>query len=63
MGFGIQKPRGEAGSAWPSIMVGMFAAFAGVLYGFDTGESLRALLTVVVLVRTHLQRGIQLLRT
>ncbi|KAI7082643.1 putative transporter [Hortaea werneckii] len=37
MGFGLQKPTDEPGAAWPAIMVGMFAAFAGILYGYDTG--------------------------
>lgn len=37
MGFGLQKPKDEPGAAWPAIMVGMFAAFAGILYGYDTG--------------------------
>lgn len=37
MGFALKKPEHEAGAAWPSIMVGAFAAFAGILYGYDTG--------------------------
>jgi len=37
MGFGIKKPDDEPGAAWPAIMVGAFAAFAGILYGYDTG--------------------------
>ncbi|EMC94000.1 hypothetical protein BAUCODRAFT_36470 [Baudoinia panamericana UAMH 10762] len=37
MGFALQKPKDEPGSAWPAIMVGMFAAFGGILYGYDTG--------------------------
>ncbi|KAF9736122.1 hypothetical protein PMIN06_006491 [Paraphaeosphaeria minitans] len=37
MGLMIQKPEGSAGSAWPAIMVGLFVAFGGVLYGYDTG--------------------------
>lgn len=35
--FGLKKPEGEAGASWPSILVGMFAAFGGILYGYDTG--------------------------
>jgi SP family sugar:H+ symporter-like MFS transporter len=38
MGFlSLKKPENEVGAAWPSIMVGAFAAFAGILYGYDTG--------------------------
>jgi len=38
MGFlGIHKDVDEPGAAWPAIVVGMFAAFAGILYGYDTG--------------------------
>lgn len=37
MGLGLKRPEGVEGAAWPSIMVGMFAAFGGVLYGYDTG--------------------------
>jgi SP family sugar:H+ symporter-like MFS transporter len=40
MGFlSLKKPDDEVGAAWPSIMVGAFAAFAGILYGYDTGTS------------------------
>merc|ERR1712072_1450000 len=35
--LGINKPADEHGAAWPSILVGLFAAFAGILYGYDTG--------------------------
>jgi SP family sugar:H+ symporter-like MFS transporter len=39
MGFlSLKKPENEVGAAWPSIMVGAFAAFAGILYGYDTGN-------------------------
>lgn len=34
-GFG--KPADEAGKSWPAILVGLFAAFGGILYGYDTG--------------------------
>lgn len=37
MGLAIKKPDDEPGKAWPAIMVGLFAAFAGILYGYDTG--------------------------
>lgn len=33
MGFALQKPKNEPGEAWPAILVGLFAAFGGVLYG------------------------------
>ncbi|KAL5604309.1 hypothetical protein BROUX41_002282 [Berkeleyomyces rouxiae] len=36
MGFLVDHPA-TAGATWPSIAVGMFAAFGGVLYGYDTG--------------------------
>ena len=35
--LGIKKPESEAGAVWPAILVGLFAAFAGILYGYDTG--------------------------
>lgn len=35
--LGIKKPEGEAGATWPAIAVGLFVAFGGVLYGYDTG--------------------------
>ena len=31
------KPSDDAGAAWPAITVGLFAAFGGILYGYDTG--------------------------
>ncbi|KAK0617496.1 general substrate transporter [Immersiella caudata] len=31
------KPATEAGSAWPAILIGLFVAFGGVLFGYDTG--------------------------
>ncbi|GAB7359659.1 hypothetical protein MBLNU230_g6838t1 [Neophaeotheca triangularis] len=37
MGLLLKKPEGEEGAAWPAICVGLFAAFAGILYGYDTG--------------------------
>ena len=33
----IRKPEGTAGSAIPAIFIGLFVAFGGVLYGYDTG--------------------------
>ncbi|KXS98958.1 hypothetical protein AC578_4989 [Pseudocercospora eumusae] len=33
----IKPPPGTAGAAWPAIVVGLFVAFGGVLFGYDTG--------------------------
>lgn len=33
----LRPPPGTAGSAWPAIAVGLFVAFGGVLFGYDTG--------------------------
>jgi len=33
----IPKSNGEPGKAWPAILVGLFASFGGILYGYDTG--------------------------
>lgn len=33
----ISPPPGTAGAAWPAITVGLFVAFGGVLFGYDTG--------------------------
>ncbi|KAF2465050.1 general substrate transporter [Lindgomyces ingoldianus] len=37
MGMKLKKPEGAAGSAVPAIMIGLFVAFGGVLFGYDTG--------------------------
>ncbi|RDI80355.1 hypothetical protein Vi05172_g9707 [Venturia inaequalis] len=37
MGIMIKKPEGTVGSAWPAILVGLFVAFGGILFGYDTG--------------------------
>jgi sugar porter (SP) family MFS transporter len=37
MTFMLKKPEGTAGSAVPAIAVGLFVAFGGVLFGYDTG--------------------------
>lgn len=34
MGVLLKKPEGAAGSALPSILVGLFVAFGGVLFGY-----------------------------
>ncbi|KAK7960879.1 Major facilitator-type transporter ecdD [Apiospora saccharicola] len=31
------KPEHEEGKAWPAIVIGVFVAFGGVLFGYDTG--------------------------
>ncbi|KAL2126087.1 hypothetical protein VTI74DRAFT_1723 [Chaetomium olivicolor] len=33
----LSKPENVAGKTWPAIAVGMFVAFGGVLFGYDTG--------------------------
>ena len=33
----IKPPPGTPGRAWPAIVVGLFVAFGGVLFGYDTG--------------------------
>lgn len=37
MGFLLKKPEDAAGKAWPAICIGLFVAFGGVLFGYDTG--------------------------
>lgn len=37
MGLMLKKPDGVAGSAVPAIVIGLFVAFGGVLFGYDTG--------------------------
>lgn len=37
MGFLIKKPHDAVGKSWPGIVVGLFAAFGGILFGYDTG--------------------------
>ncbi|KAH6698092.1 high-affinity glucose transporter [Leptodontidium sp. MPI-SDFR-AT-0119] len=37
MGFMIKNPESDGGKAWPAIMIGLFVAFGGVLFGYDTG--------------------------
>ncbi|CAG8889955.1 unnamed protein product [Penicillium salamii] len=33
----FKRPPNEKGAAWPAILVGLFASFGGILYGYDTG--------------------------
>jgi len=35
--FALKKPDDEPGKAWPAICIGLFVAFGGVLFGYDTG--------------------------
>ncbi|KAG9256369.1 high-affinity glucose transporter RGT2 [Emericellopsis atlantica] len=35
--FALARPASEEGKAWPAIVIGMFVAFGGVLFGYDTG--------------------------
>ena len=37
MGFMLKKPADEPGAAWPAIVIGLFVAFGGLLFGYDTG--------------------------
>ncbi|KAJ5698714.1 Major facilitator-type transporter ecdD [Penicillium macrosclerotiorum] len=37
MGFALKKPDDAVGSASPAIIIGLFVAFGGVLFGYDTG--------------------------
>ncbi|KAJ5157719.1 Major facilitator-type transporter ecdD [Penicillium canariense] len=37
MGFALKKPDDAVGSAAPAIIIGLFVAFGGVLFGYDTG--------------------------
>ena len=39
MGFMLKAPAGTPGSAAPAIMIGLFVAFGGVLFGFVTALS------------------------
>jgi len=37
MGLMLKKPEGAAGATLPAVLVGLFVAFGGVLFGYDTG--------------------------
>ena len=37
MGILFNKPADAPGKAWPAILIGLFVAFGGVLFGYDTG--------------------------
>ncbi len=38
MGIGLKKPENVAGSAAPAILIGLFVAFGGVLFGYALGS-------------------------
>lgn len=38
MGFMLKKPAGEEGKTGPAILIGIFVAFGGILFGYDTGS-------------------------
>lgn len=33
----FKAPPGHAGKSWPAILIGLFVAFGGILFGYDTG--------------------------
>jgi SP family sugar:H+ symporter-like MFS transporter len=37
MAIGLVKPKDVPGKSWPAIIIGLFVAFGGVLFGYDTG--------------------------
>lgn len=38
MVLGIKKPADVPGSSVPAIVIGIFVAFGGILFGYDTGS-------------------------
>lgn len=52
MGFMLKAPAGTPGSAAPAIMIGLFVAFGGVLFGYVTTLSVSQnnLLTSTVMI-------------
>lgn len=34
MGLGLKKPADVPGKSWPAIVIGLFVAFGGVLFGY-----------------------------
>ena len=39
MGLALKKPDDVAGKSWPAIVVGLFVAFGGVLFGYDVSKA------------------------
>jgi MFS family permease len=37
MRLALKKPDGVPGKSWPAIAIGLFVAFGGILFGYDTG--------------------------
>lgn len=37
MGLALKKPKDVPGKSWPAIVIGLFVAFGGILFGYDTG--------------------------
>jgi MFS transporter, SP family, sugar:H+ symporter len=35
MGFALMKSDDVVGAAWPAILIGLFVAFGGVLFGYE----------------------------
>jgi hypothetical protein len=33
MGLALKKPKDVPGRSWPAIMIGLFVAFGGILFG------------------------------
>lgn len=47
----MKKPQGVAGSTAPAILVGLFVAFGGVLFGYASSISYqRTMLTFTVMI-------------
>jgi hypothetical protein len=56
MGLMLQKPQGVAGSTAPAILVGLFVAFGGVLFGYaNLTFSQRTVLTFTVMIPVPLE--------
>ncbi|POS86958.1 hypothetical protein EPUL_003726, partial [Erysiphe pulchra] len=38
MGLALKKPQDFPGKSWPAVVIGLFVAVGGVLYGYETGN-------------------------
>ncbi|KAF2766787.1 high affinity glucose transporter RGT2 [Teratosphaeria nubilosa] len=56
MGFALNKPDDVPGAAWPAIVIGLFVAFGGVLFGYDTG-TISGILAMPYWVRSFATNG------
>lgn len=45
MGFALKKPDDAVGSATPAIIIGLFVAFGGVLFGYVLPLPIQVLIT------------------